>query len=100
MDFLCCDGAGKPFTVVGDGTQTRDFLYVTDVAAAFVAAAETEFAGRYWNLGAGKPQSVNRLTELLGGETSHLPNPPDDPACTAAEIPPHTPRRAPPTHGR
>ncbi len=38
--------AGKPFTVVGDGTQTRDFLYVTDVAAAFLAAAETEQTGR------------------------------------------------------
>ena len=33
--------AGKPFTVVGDGTQRRDFLYVTDVAAAFLRAAET-----------------------------------------------------------
>ena len=54
--FLKQKLAGKPFTVVGDGTQTRDFLYVTDVAAAFVAAAESEFTGRYWNLGAGKPQ--------------------------------------------
>ena len=36
---------GKPFTVVGDGTQRRDFLYVTDVARAFLAAAETSHAG-------------------------------------------------------
>ena len=33
--------AGKPYTVVGDGTQRRDFIYVTDVAQAFLAAAET-----------------------------------------------------------
>ncbi len=39
--FLKQKIAGKPFTVVGDGTQTRDFLYVTDVAEAFLAAAET-----------------------------------------------------------
>ena len=39
--FLRQKLAGKPFTVVGDGTQTRDFLYVTDVARAFLAAAET-----------------------------------------------------------
>ena len=40
--FLRQKLAGKPFTVVGDGTQKRDFIYVTDVAAAFLAAAETD----------------------------------------------------------
>ena len=55
--------AGKPFTVVGDGSQRRDFLYVTDIAEAFFAAASTPLAGRIWNLGAGSPQSVNRLAE-------------------------------------
>src|SRR6202035_5557752 len=52
--------AGKPFTVVGDGTQRRDFLYASDVATAFLAAAESSFTGELWNLGAGNPQSVNR----------------------------------------
>jgi UDP-glucose 4-epimerase len=84
--FLKQKLAGKPFTVVGDGTQTRDFLYVTDVAAAFVAAAETGFTGRFWNLGAGKPQSVNRLVELLGGEVVHIPKRPGEPDCTWADI--------------
>ena len=56
--FLRQKLAGKPYTVVGDGTQTRDFLYVTDVVRAFLAAAETEKVGRVYNLGAGKPQSV------------------------------------------
>jgi len=40
--------AGKPLTVVGDGTQTRDFTYVTDVARAF---AESEVAGKAMNVG-------------------------------------------------
>jgi UDP-glucose 4-epimerase len=84
--FLKQKLAGKPFTVVGDGTQTRDFLYVTDVAAAFLAAAETSITGRYWNLGAGKPQSVNRLIELLGGETVYIPKRPGEPDCTWADI--------------
>src|SRR6202012_5151271 len=70
--FLKQKLAGKPFTVVGDGTQTRDFLYVTDVAAAFLLAAETEKSGEVWNLGAGNPQSVNRLVELLGGPVVHI----------------------------
>ena len=45
--FLKQKIAGKPFTVVGDGTQTRDFLYVTDVASAFLAAAETDRVGTW-----------------------------------------------------
>src|SRR5437879_10184118 len=59
--------AGRPFTVVGDGTQRRDFVYVTDVAEAFRLAAETQKTGEIWNLGAGDPQRVNRLGERLGG---------------------------------
>ena len=77
---------GKPYTVVGDGTQTRDFLYVTDVALAFLAAAQTSNAGAVYNLGAGKPQSVNRLVELLGGEKIHVPKRPGEPDCTWADI--------------
>ena len=84
--FLRQKLAGAPFTVVGDGTQTRDFVYVTDVAAAFLAAAETERAGEVWNVGAGAPQSVNRLVELLGGAAVHVPKRPGEPDCTWAEI--------------
>lgn len=47
--FLRQKLAGKPFTVVGDGTQSRDFLYVTDVAEAFLKAAETPTTGEVWN---------------------------------------------------
>ena len=84
--FLRQKLAGKPLTVVGDGTQKRDFLYVTDIARAFLAAAETQHAGRFWNLGAGKPQSINRLVELLGGEKIRIPKRPGEPDCTWADI--------------
>jgi len=84
--FLRQKLAGKPFTVVGDGTQTRDFLYVTDIAEAFFAAATTPRVGRVWNLGAGKPQSVNRLVELLGGDKIFVPKRPGEPDCTFADI--------------
>ncbi len=83
--FLRQKLAGRPFTVVGDGTQKRDFLYVTDVASAFLAAARTQHVGRVWNLGAGNPQSVNRLVELLGGEKVHIPKRPGEPECTWAD---------------
>ena len=84
--FLRQKIAKQPFTVVGDGSQTRDFLYVTDIAEAFLAAAETPIAGEIWNLGAGNPQPVNRLIELLGGEKVYVPRRPGEPDCTHADI--------------
>jgi len=84
--FLRQKLAGKAFTVVGDGTQRRDFLYATDVAAAFVAAAETELSGRIWNVGADQPQTVLRLVELLGGDIVFIPKRPGEPDYTWADI--------------
>lgn len=78
--------AGKPFTVVGDGRQTRDFIYVTDIAQAFWAAAKTKTSGEAWNAGAGNPQSVNRLVELLKGEVTYVPKRPGEPDSTHADI--------------
>lgn len=84
--FLPQKIAGKPFTVVGDGTQSRDFIFVTDVAHAFLIAAESALSNEVYNLGAGKPQTVNRLVEILKGEVVHLPKRPGEPECTWADI--------------
>ena len=84
--FLRQKLAGCPFTVVGDGTQTRDFIYVTDVAASFLEAAETKIVGERFNVGAGKPQSINRLVTILGGEVVYVPKRPGEPDCTFANI--------------
>jgi UDP-glucose 4-epimerase len=84
--FLAQKLKGKPLTVVGDGTQRRDFVYVTDVARAFLAAAETERTGEVFNLGAGNPQSINRLVELIGGDVIRVPKRPGEPECTWADI--------------
>ena len=78
--------SGKPFTVVGDGTQRRDFIYASDVASAFLAAAATPLTGRVWNVGAGDPQSVNRLVELIGGDRVFVPKRPGEPDRTWADI--------------
>lgn len=77
--------AGLPFTVVGDGTQSRDFVYASDVAKAFLLAATTGISGERFNLGADDPQTVNRLVELLGGEAVHIPKRPGEPDCTWAD---------------
>ncbi len=85
--FLAQKLAGKPFTVVGDGKQTRDFVYVTDVVDAFYKAAETDVSGEVMNVGAGNPQSVNRLVELLEApDVIHIPKRPGEPDCTHADI--------------
>tara|TARA_Y100000588_G_scaffold384949_1_gene477270 strand:+ start:592 stop:1602 length:1011 start_codon:yes stop_codon:yes gene_type:complete len=76
----------KPFTIVGDGSQERDFLYVTDVVKGFWAAANNDYVGNVWNLGAGKPQSVNKLVELLDGKKINIPKRPGEPDCTWADI--------------
>src|SRR5205814_2657722 len=66
--FLAQKLKGKPFTVVGDGTQTRDFTFVTDVVDACAVAAASKASGEIFNVGSGKPTSVNRIVELLGGK--------------------------------
>lgn len=84
--FLAQKLNGLPYTVVGDGTQTRDFTFVTDVAAACVAAAESNVAGEVLNVGSGHTYSVNRLVELLGGPVTYIPKRPGEPDCTFADI--------------
>lgn len=82
--FLAQKLAGKPFTVVGTGEQTRDFTYVTDVADAFYTAARSDIVNETFNVGSGGTYSVNRLCELLGGEIVHIPKRPGEPDCTFA----------------
>jgi UDP-glucose 4-epimerase len=83
--FLAQKLAGKPFTVVGDGTQSRDFTFVTDVVDALVRAAQSDLRDEIFNVGTGQPQTVNRLVELLGGDVVHIPKRPGEPDCTMAD---------------
>ena len=76
----------KAYTVVGDGKQTRDFTYVTDVANAFYAAAKSDISGEVMNVGSGNHYSVNRLIELLEGQVEFIPKRPGEPDCTFADI--------------
>ncbi|MEK6641430.1 MAG: SDR family oxidoreductase [Nitrospirota bacterium] len=84
--FLAQKLNGRSFTVVGDGTQTRDFTYVTDVAEAFLCAAQSNVSGEAMNVGSGNHYSVNRLVELLGGAVEFIPKRPGEPDCTYADV--------------
>ncbi len=84
--FLAQKLAGKPFTVVGDGTQTRDFTYVSDVAAAFYAASRSTLSGTSLNVGSGGTYAVNDLVKMLGGPVTYVPKRPGEPDATFADI--------------
>jgi UDP-glucose 4-epimerase len=85
--FLAQLIAGKPLTVVGDGEQTRDFTFVSDVVDALLTAAASDRIGEIYNVGSGRPVSVNELVRLLGSPpTVAIPKRPGEPDCTWADI--------------
>jgi len=84
--FLAQKLANKPYTIVGDGNQTRDFTYVTDVARAFYSAAKSSVCGEIFNVGSGNTYSINKIVELMGGDKVHITKRPGEPDCTFADI--------------
>ena len=84
--FIAQKLADKPFTVVGDGRQSRDFTYVTDVVDAMLAAVKSNEVGEVFNVGSGGTYSVNTLVKLLGGDVVHIPKRPGEPDKTLADI--------------
>ncbi len=57
--FLAQMLADKPLTIVGDGNQTRDFTFVSDAVDALVSSAASQLSGQIFNVGSGRPVSVN-----------------------------------------
>ena len=76
----------QPLTIIGNGKQSRDFVYVTDVAKAFYSAAKSKKSGEIYNLGSDKPQSVNTFANLIGGKKTFIPDRPGEPKRTWANI--------------
>ncbi len=84
--FLAQKLAGKPYTVVGDGNQSRDFTFVSDVVEAFVTAAASDVRDDVFNVGSGGTYSINELVRRLGGDVVHLPKRPGEPDATFADV--------------
>ena len=78
--------SNKPLTIIGDGTQSRDFVYVTDVAHAFFLASQTIHVQQRFNIGGGKPQEIQYLADLIRGEKVFIPKRPGEPDITFADI--------------
>ncbi|MBI3556187.1 MAG: SDR family oxidoreductase [Deltaproteobacteria bacterium] len=83
--FLAQKLQKKALTVVGDGTQSRDFTFVTDVVNAIVTAAESDVCNEAMNVGSGNHYSVNLLVKLLGEPVTHVPKRPGEPDITFAD---------------
>jgi UDP-glucose 4-epimerase len=83
--FLAQKLAGKPLTIVGDGTQTRDFTFVTDVVDAFWKAALSNVRDEIFNVGSKNSYSINYLAKLLGGIAVNIPKRPGEPDSTHAD---------------
>lgn len=63
--FLARAMRGEPLTIYGDGTQTRDFTYISDVVDANILAISKENCGGIFNIGAGSEISVNELADKV-----------------------------------
>jgi len=85
--FLAQKLAGTAFTVVGDGNQTRDFTYVSDVIRAIICAVKSNKIGEIYNVGSNESVSVNRIVKLLGAEKiTYIPKRPGEPDKSLAGI--------------
>ena len=85
--FLAQKLANKPFTVVGDGKQTRDFTFVDDVVSAFIEMLDDRINNEIFNVGSGQTYSINSLIKLLGkNKIVNIPKRPGEPDCTFADI--------------
>ena len=76
----------QPLTVVGNGNQLRDFVYVTDVARAFYLAGEHKTHGEIFNIGAGNPRSVSDIVKIMDKDYVSIPERPGEPIITFADI--------------
>ena len=85
--FLAQKLAKLPFTVVGDGKQTRDFTYVDDVVEAiYKVSVKNNLRGKVFNVGSGRTVSVNKIVSLLEGKKIKIPKRPGEPDITFADI--------------
>jgi UDP-glucose 4-epimerase len=84
--FLAQKIYGKPFTIVGDGEQKRDFTYVSDVVQAFLKASNAKEPGKIFNVGSGETVSINKVVSYLKGKKVFIKKRPGEPDVTFADI--------------
>jgi len=73
--FLKQNKNGKPLTIVGDGTQRRDFTHVSDIVESNILAATLEDLnfGSIYNVGFGKNYSIIELAKMISNNVEYVP---------------------------
>lgn len=84
--FLTQKKGQQPLTIVGDGTQKRDFIYVDDVVEAFYRGALSNASGEAMNVGSGVAYSINLLAEFMGGPVTYIPKRSGEVFCSVADV--------------
>ena len=84
--FLAQKLANKPLTIVGDGNQTRDFIYVSDLVEAIILAAEKGKNSEIYNIGGGKETSINTIAKMISDNKVYIPKRPGEPDRSLADI--------------
>jgi len=74
--FLRQNSSGEPLTIVGDGNQSRDFVYVGDVCKANILSAisevDSDAFGQVYNVGTGMSYSINQISRLISNNTVNI----------------------------
>ncbi len=78
--------SNHPLTIIGDGSNARDFVYCTDVANAFFIAALEGKNGEVYNIGSGQAVTLNEFTDQLKGKKKYIKNKEDEPKKTWGDI--------------
>jgi UDP-glucose 4-epimerase len=84
--FLAQKLSNKPYTMVGNGNQSRDFTYVSDVVEAFEMVAKSTLKNKIFNIGSNKTIQVKTIIKYLKGDYVKIPKRPGEPDITFADI--------------
>tara|TARA_B100001250_G_scaffold412903_1_gene445385 strand:- start:2388 stop:3368 length:981 start_codon:yes stop_codon:yes gene_type:complete len=84
--FLAQKIFSQPYTVVGNGEQTRDFTYISDIVEVLIKSSKSNLTQEIFNIGSGRTVSINYIVKLLKGKKVKIPKRPGEPEITFADI--------------
>jgi UDP-glucose 4-epimerase len=84
--FLAQKLKNKPLTIVGNGKQSRDFIYVSDVVNALIMSAKSKLFNNIFNVGNGNPIKILDIAKLLNSSFIFIEDRPGEPKKTHANI--------------